>query len=89
MSVPHRTIGKLVLSVGAQVLREMKAAGGALAYVSRALADCGLVPVPEAPGVLGLALTRKVMERLGGTASALGVVDGGCTVQLTLPKSNP
>jgi signal transduction histidine kinase len=37
----------------------------------------------------GLALTRKVMERLGGTASALGVVDGGCTVLLTLPKSKP
>jgi signal transduction histidine kinase len=32
----------------------------------------------------GLALTRKVMERLGGTATAQGVVDGGCTVQLTL-----
>jgi light-regulated signal transduction histidine kinase (bacteriophytochrome) len=35
----------------------------------------------------GLALTRKVMERLSGTAVAQGVVDGGCTVLLTLPKS--
>lgn len=34
---------------------------------------------------MGLALTRKAMERLGGTAIAQGVVDGGCTVQLTLP----
>jgi light-regulated signal transduction histidine kinase (bacteriophytochrome) len=31
---------------------------------------------------MGLALTRKVMERIGGTALAHGSVDSGCTVQL-------
>ncbi len=33
----------------------------------------------------GLALTRKVMERLGGAATIQGVTDGGCIVHLTLP----
>jgi len=36
----------------------------------------------------GLALTRKVMERLGGTATIQGIVDGGCTIGLTLPMSD-
>ena len=34
---------------------------------------------------MGLALTRKLVERLEGTARIAGVMDGGCTVMLTLP----
>lgn len=42
----------------AQILREMREAGGVLAYAGQAMAEAGLVPVVEAPGVLGLAVTR-------------------------------
>ena len=31
---------------------------------------------------MGLALTRKILERHGGTVSAQGVVDGGCCVRI-------
>jgi len=34
---------------------------------------------------MGLALTRKIVERHGGTVSATGVVDVGCSVSLSLP----
>jgi two-component system OmpR family sensor kinase len=34
---------------------------------------------------MGLALTRKIVQRHGGTVSAEGVVDGGCCVRITLP----
>lgn len=33
---------------------------------------------------MGLALTRKIAERLGGSVSAQGAVDAGCRVSLTL-----
>ena len=34
---------------------------------------------------MGLALTRKIMERLGGTVWAVGAVGAGCSVSFTLP----
>lgn len=34
---------------------------------------------------MGLALTRKIIERHGGTVSALGALDVGCSVSFTLP----
>jgi light-regulated signal transduction histidine kinase (bacteriophytochrome) len=34
---------------------------------------------------LGLAMTRKIAQRLEGTVSAQGVLDGGCCVTLCLP----
>lgn len=34
---------------------------------------------------MGLALTAKLLQRMGGTVAAQGVVDGGCCVTLTLP----
>lgn len=34
---------------------------------------------------LGLALTHKIMQRLGGSVQASGVPDGGCRVVLRLP----
>ena len=34
---------------------------------------------------MGLALTHKIIERLHGSVQANGVVEGGCTVVLTLP----
>ena len=34
---------------------------------------------------MGLALTAKALQRMGGTVAAQGVVDGGCCVTLTLP----
>ncbi|MEY4883572.1 MAG: hypothetical protein RIS34_1426 [Pseudomonadota bacterium] len=34
---------------------------------------------------LGLALTRKIVERHGGTVWAEGDVDAGCTIRFTLP----
>jgi signal transduction histidine kinase len=38
------------------------------------------------PGMgMGLALTRKIIDRLQGTVQAHGLVDGGCTVVVTLP----
>ncbi len=36
---------------------------------------------------MGLALTRKTMQRLGGTAQMEAAVDAGCCVRLTLPLS--
>ena len=36
---------------------------------------------------MGLALTRKLLERMGGQAQAVGVVDGGCTLSLVLPSA--
>lgn len=40
------------------------------------------------PGIgMGLALTRKAMQRMGGTVSATGQVDAGCTVQLVFKAS--
>lgn len=42
------------------------------------------------PGIgMGLALTRKLLERMGGQAQAVGVVDGGCTLSLVLPAALP
>jgi light-regulated signal transduction histidine kinase (bacteriophytochrome) len=39
--------------------------------------------VKQFPGIgMGLALTRKAMQRMGGSVSAQGQVDQGCTVQL-------
>ncbi len=38
---------------------------------------------------LGLALTRKMVERHGGTIEADGNVDGGCWVRFTLPLAPP
>ena len=37
---------------------------------------------------LGLAMTRKILQRLGGTVSAQGVLDGGCCVTLSLPVTS-
>jgi signal transduction histidine kinase len=38
------------------------------------------------PGLgMGLALTAKALQRMGGTVAAQGVVDGGCCVTLALP----
>ncbi|MFZ3220868.1 MAG: ATP-binding protein [Rhodoferax sp.] len=34
---------------------------------------------------LGLAMTRKIAQRLGGAVSAHGELDGGCCITLTLP----
>lgn len=34
---------------------------------------------------LGLAMTRKIVQRLGGAVSAHGELDGGCCITLTLP----
>jgi signal transduction histidine kinase len=36
---------------------------------------------------MGLALTRKIVERLHGEVQATGLVDGGCTVTITLPAA--
>ena len=36
---------------------------------------------------IGLALTRKIIERHGGAVAAEGAVDGGCCVRLQLPTS--
>jgi light-regulated signal transduction histidine kinase (bacteriophytochrome) len=38
---------------------------------------------------MGLALTRKMLERMGGQVQAEGVVDGGCTLCLRLPSAQP
>ena len=37
---------------------------------------------------MGLALTRKIVERLQGRVQAAGVVDGGCSVVITLPGAH-
>jgi len=34
---------------------------------------------------MGLALTRKMLERMGGAVDAQGIPNGGCTLALTLP----
>lgn len=34
---------------------------------------------------IGLVQTRKALQRMGGSAAAEGVVDGGCCITLTLP----
>ena len=36
---------------------------------------------------MGLVLTRKMLERFGAMASIHGVLDGGCKVQLMLPRA--
>jgi signal transduction histidine kinase len=43
------------------------------------------------PGIgMGLALTRKMAQRMGGQVQAQGMPDAGCTVYLTLPAAlNP
>lgn len=38
---------------------------------------------------MGLALTRKIVERHGGTVSAVGALDAGCSVSVTLPLAQP
>ncbi len=37
---------------------------------------------------MGLALTRKIVERLHGQVQATGVMDGGCKVTITLPSAD-
>ena len=37
---------------------------------------------------MGLALTRKIIERHGGTVSASGVLDAGCRISVTLPLAD-
>jgi signal transduction histidine kinase len=42
--------------------------------------------VKQFPGIgMGLALTRKMLERMGAQVAAQGAVDAGCTVTLSLP----
>jgi light-regulated signal transduction histidine kinase (bacteriophytochrome) len=36
---------------------------------------------------MGLALTRKMVERHGGTVSAEGAVEGGCCIRMALPRA--
>ncbi len=36
---------------------------------------------------MGLAMARKILQRLGGGVQAQGVLDGGCCVTLTLPAA--
>jgi signal transduction histidine kinase len=44
--------------------------------------------VKQFPGIgMGLALTRKRLQRMGGTIDAEGVADGGCTVTVRLPRA--
>jgi signal transduction histidine kinase len=44
--------------------------------------------VKQFPGIgMGLALTRKIIERQGGTVNAQGVVDGGCVITVLLQKT--
>jgi two-component system OmpR family sensor kinase len=42
----------------------------------------------EGAGV-GLALVRQIVQRLGGSITAQGAVDGGCILRFTLPHSFP
>jgi light-regulated signal transduction histidine kinase (bacteriophytochrome) len=35
---------------------------------------------------MGLALSQKMLQRMGGSMSAEGVVDGGCCVRINLPR---
>jgi signal transduction histidine kinase len=40
------------------------------------------------PGIgMGLALTRKIVERQGGTVHAQGAVDSGCVITILLQKA--
>ena len=40
------------------------------------------------PGIgMGLALTRKMLQRMGGQVRAQGLPDGGCTISLRLPRA--
>lgn len=40
------------------------------------------------PGIgMGLALTRKMLQRMGAEAGAVAVPDGGCTLSLRLPRA--
>jgi signal transduction histidine kinase len=42
------------------------------------------------PGIgMGLALTRKIVQRLGGSVSAQAQVEQGCCVRLSLPMATP
>ena len=44
--------------------------------------------VKQFPGIgMGLALTRKIMQRLGGSVGARGHVDHGCTVELVFKSA--
>ena len=36
---------------------------------------------------MGLALTRKMVERHGGTVTAEGAVDAGCCIRIALPRA--
>lgn len=46
--------------------------------------------VKQFPGIgMGLALTRKMLERMGGQVHAEGVLNAGCTVCLYLPEAQP
>ena len=46
--------------------------------------------VRQFPGIgMGLALTRKIMQRLGGSVSAQAQVEQGCCVRLSLPAATP
>jgi signal transduction histidine kinase len=45
--------------------------------------------VQQFPGLgMGLALTYKTLQRMGGTVAARGVVDGGCCITLILAASH-
>jgi signal transduction histidine kinase len=42
------------------------------------------------PGIgMGLALTRKMLQRMGATVQAQGAVQAGCTVCIALPAALP
>lgn len=46
--------------------------------------------VKQFPGIgMGLALTRKMLARMGAEVQAEGVVDAGCTLTITCPISPP
>jgi signal transduction histidine kinase len=38
---------------------------------------------------MGLALTRKMLERMDAQVTAVGAVEAGCTVSITLPCAPP
>jgi light-regulated signal transduction histidine kinase (bacteriophytochrome) len=45
--------------------------------------------IKQFPGIgMGLALVRKSLARMDGTVQADGVIDGGCTVTMTLPAAD-
>jgi light-regulated signal transduction histidine kinase (bacteriophytochrome) len=42
--------------------------------------------VKQFPGIgMGLALTRKMLERMNAQVAAVGAVDAGCSVSISLP----